>query len=336
MKLGIVTFFNANNYGAVLQCYALASQLKIFGHEVYLADITLTEKMGGLRAKLRNLAVSKLAFFKFREQELPSLSNDIAKIDAFIFGSDQIWNIDITKNEFEKFMGSTLGDKQRIAYAASFGVSDWNFSEQTQRSKQLLSHFKTIGIREKSGVDILQEKFALESTQVIDPTLLIEPSYYYKLFKKRTLDQRMACYVFNKDKLQISNIKKVGSKLGLKPVILNDVRIRKGIDSIPYPNVSKWLSYIDASEFVITDSFHCMVFSILFKKNFIAIPAIEARAGRMTSLLAELGLSNRYYRNLDDALSSDQVFEKIDYSKVDLNLNKLRALSLQFLTDSLD
>ena len=337
MKVGIVTFYTANNYGAVLQCYALASFLKSENYDVHLANIVLPEKATSLRAKLRNKLIYMLAFQEFRDNYLPSVCSDLSSLDTFVFGSDQIWNLDITKESYESFMGASLTkDKNKVAYAASFGVSEWKFSDKTDRAKRLLNDFSAMGIREGSGVEICRDVFELKSTQVVDPTLLIDKKSYSKIFTPRNLNNRMVCYVFNKGKKQINNLRTIGSDLSLKPVVLNDVRIRRGIDSVPYPSVSKWLSYIEAADFVVTDSFHCMVFSILFEKEFIAIPAIKARAGRMTSLLKTLGLEGRFFDSLDDALKFGRFRNKIDYSAVNDRIDKMRRSSQQFLTGALE
>jgi hypothetical protein len=334
MKVGIVTFHQANNYGAVLQCYALAETLKTFKYDVELIDLPLHGKIKSIRAKLRDKVMSR-AFTHFKKNFLPSITKNNDNQDVCVFGSDQVWNPQITKNKYPLYFGTWVGPNvTKIAYAASFGLSSWDFPDYTPVVTEQLSTFKAIGVREKSGVEICKNTFNVDSEQVVDPTLLLTD--YSHVFTKRKRQNALVCYIFIKEDERMQQIRKIGSKCNLQPILLNDMRLRKGIKSIPFPTVNTWLSYLEASDFVLTDSFHCMVFSILFKKNFIAIPAIPERAGRMKSLLSELGLESRFFNSIDEAADSVVIFEKINYNKVDEKINMLRQSSLLFLQKALE
>jgi len=334
MKIGIVTFHTANNYGAVLQCYALSESIKDLGHEVELIDLPLHEKPKNLRPLLRNKVLS-MAFSSFRNVFLPKAVESSVEKDIYFFGSDQVWNPQITKKHCLSFFGSWVKDnKPKVAYAASFGLSTWDFPELTLDVKKELSTFKALGIRESTGVSICKDVFGIETTQVLDPTLL--RTDYSSVFKKRKASENLVCYIFGKDEQKMDQLRNIAKKCELQAVLLNDARFRRDIKSVLFPSVAKWLSYIESSQFVITDSFHCMVFAIIFKKNFIAIPAIQARAGRMVSLLESLGLESRFFNTLEEAQNSDVILQDIDYSVVDTKLNDLRASSLKFLESSLD
>jgi len=334
MKIGIITFHEANNYGAVLQCHALAEMLKSLNHNVELADLPLHGKANNFRAKLRNKVLSR-AFSHFRAFFLPPISKDNAKNDIYVFGSDQVWNPQITKDNHQLYFGSWVkAGATKIAYAASFGLSTWDFPEYTKGVSDQLKTFSAIGIREATGVTICNDIFEVNSEKVVDPTLLLND--YSHLFKKRKKTDSLVCYIFGKDQEKMQQIRIIGHKCNLKPILLNDMRLRKSIKSVPFPSVATWLSYIEASEFVLTDSFHCMVFSILFKKNFIAIPAIPERAGRMKSLLSDLGLESRFFNNINDVHQSNVILEDIDYQKVDEKIKALRESSISFLKKALE
>jgi hypothetical protein len=336
LKVGIVTFYTANNYGAVLQCHALYSFLKSQGHEVVLLETDLPNKNKTLRSKLRHSFFNSISFKKFRNNWLPDVVSKNTSVDAVVFGSDQIWNIDITKQFYLEYFGSFLHEKiKRVAYAASFGVASWNHPKELLDAKSEIAKFSVFGIREASGVEICKEQFDVTATKVLDPTLLLEADNYKKLYKLRLKKGQLVSYIFNKDAKKIEDVKKLASSLSLKPVLLSDVRIRKGILSVPYPSVSTWVSYLAAADFVVTDSFHCMVFAIINQKNFVAIPAIKARAGRMTSLLSDLGLLDRFFEDIKSAQESGIVFSDIDYSKVNIKLDVLREESRQFLISSI-
>jgi hypothetical protein len=333
MKIGIITFHSANNYGAVLQCYALSETLKDLGCVVELVDLPLHAKVTQIRPLLRNKLMS-LAFCHFREKFLPKVAGNTAEQSVYVFGSDQVWNPQITKSNYALFFGSWVkASIPKIAYAASFGLSTWDYPLYTKTVKKHLESFQSIGVRESTGADICKDVFNVNCDKVLDPTLLREN--YKDLFKKRKASNSMVCYIFGKDESSMEQIRNIGEKCNLKPVLLNDARIRSRIKSVVFPSVSKWLSYLESSKFILTDSFHCMVFAIIFKKNFIAIPAIPERAGRMLSLLADLGLESRFFQNIDNIHKSSIILEDIDYTKVVEKLDFLRKESLEFLNNSL-
>ncbi|UMB60796.1 polysaccharide pyruvyl transferase family protein [Lutibacter sp. A80] len=333
MEIGIITFHNVNNYGAVLQCYALSEILKNKGYKVELINLPLHSKSKKIRAIVSG-KLSSAAFKSFRINFLPNTVESDNLKDLYIFGSDQIWNLDITKSNFKLYFGSWIKKEvPKIAYAASFGNSKWNNQDNKEDVKKLLNSFSSIGIRESSGVKICEKEFSIKCDKVLDPTFLL--NNYDFLLKKINLSKLMVCYIFGKDELKINELKKIANKKNLKPVLLSDVRLRKDIKSIPFPTVSKWLSYLNTSELILTDSFHCMVFAILFKKNFIAIPAIPDRVDRMVSLLSDLGLKSRFFKNIQEVFNSEVLEEDIDYKLVDEKLEKLKVESFNFLEKSL-
>lgn len=333
MTIGIITFHNANNYGAVLQCYAMSKILINEGNTVELINLPLHKKSKSIRSLLRNKLTSS-AFSAFRLNNLPKSVDPSSQKEVYIFGSDQVWNPQITKSNYELYLGSWVKNNiPKIAYAASFGISKWNYPEYTSNVQTQLNTFKSIGVRETSGVQICNDVFNVECNKVLDPTMLL--INYNSLFKPRKIPNSLVCYIFGKDELKIKEIEKIGEKSNLKPILLNDMRLRKNIKSVPFPSVSKWLSYLNAGDLILTDSFHCMVFAILFKKNFIAIPAIPERVDRMLSLLKDLGLESRFFYNLNDVKKSKILSENINYEKVYKILEGLRSDSLSFLKNSL-
>ncbi len=329
MKIGIVTFIKACNYGAVLQNYALQKHLKSLGHEVVCLDVPLPAAREGFRTKLRMFFVKRV-FRKFSRRHLPNRVPVDRKIDLCVFGSDQIWNVDITKECYEVYFGKGIKCEKKISYAASFGLSHWKFDGITDEVRRLLSSFDGISVRESSGVDICKQKLNSHAVQVLDPTFLVR-DYSELLVETPKID--IACYIFNKLNNSVDKIKSIGVKYNKRVTVLNDFRIRRGITSVPYPSVNRWLSSINNSQLVITDSFHCMVYAIIFRKQFIALPAIRERSGRMTSLLSALDLGERFFESIEDVLCSDIATENIDYSKVELKLANLRDESLQFFSD---
>lgn len=336
MKIGIVTFFKANNYGALLQCYALSEFLKKNDHKVYLVKTDLPEKNQTLRAKIRHYFYNKIAFENFRNGYLPSIIQSTSELDVIVFGSDQIWNLDITKTHYASYFGDYVSTNAvKIAYAASFGINVWIHSDKTRHVKAMLNEFSSIGVRESEGIAICKDQFNVNAQQVLDPTLLIDKTLYDRLYEPIIRPNYIACYIFHKDTNKINLSADIARKLNCDLCLLSDMRYRKNVHSIPYPSVSRWLSFIRSSNFVITDSFHCMVFAIIFNKDFIAIPAIASRAGRMTSLLKKLSLEQRFFPDIDSALSSNELTKPIDYMSVNYKLEELKLNSHDFLVSAI-
>lgn len=330
MKVGIITFHEANNYGAVLQCYALADALSRYGAEVFLAPSPLLPKAKGVRAALREALIAR-AFKTFRANHLPTVKGCPA--DAWVFGSDQIWNIEIVGANWRHYVGADLAPSaSKIAYAASFGCEEWMSHQLTPEFKHSLRLFSSIAVRESTGVEICDAKFEISARKVLDPTLL---GCSYDSMVQDIHGQAASAYLFDKSDDRMSGLAIIGEKLALPVRLLNNVKPVRGVTSVPFPTVQRWLSELRACSFVVTDSYHCMIFAILFKKNFIALPANPNRVGRMTDLLNDLGLADRYYPDINSAISLGALTKNIDYGPVEFRLNALRAESLRYLQQSL-
>lgn len=334
MEIGIITFHNANNYGAVLQCYALAEVLKNKGNSVELINVPSHGKSVNMRSLIRT-KVASTAFLPFRKNFLPNSVDFKHRKQLYIFGSDQVWNPQITKSNYPFYFGSWIeADTPKIAYAASFGISSWAYPEYTKDVKKYLENFSSIGIRETSGKQIAKEVFGIDSQKVLDPTLLL--TKYDNLFKVRKSSKTLVCYIFGKSEMKVNEIREIAQKTSLSAVLLNDLRFRKNIKSVPFPTVSKWLSHLHSSELILTDSFHCMVFAIIFNKNFVAIPAIPERVDRMLSLLNDLGLRDRFFNDISEICDSKILLADINFTEVNAKIVVLRNESINFLENSLN
>lgn len=342
MKINILTFHYANNYGAVLQCYALSKAIEQMGYSVELLNLipNKSEKIS-LKSKLRIYLLNR-KFDSFRKNELPKqtevfsnleqLNSSYPSADYYVVGSDQVWNPQITKDNSLAYFFSFLKNERRIAYAASFGVEEWNW--EVAEVKGLLNKFSAIGIRETQGVELCSKVFNINSEKVVDPTLILN-SYQDLLKGEKPLDVELATFKFQKGVDWYLFINNFSSMHKLDLVHINDYKLLKKGKSFNFCSVSKWLNILASSKFIVTDSFHCMVFAIIFKKQFIALPAHKGRTSRMKSLLSDLGLLERFfetYEEVDNKIAS----EKIDYSSVDKKLTKLKSHSIEFLSRSLN
>lgn len=349
MKISILTFSKEFNYGANLQCYALSKVLQDMGCEVQIIDAQLQPIKASLVTRIIRYP-SERAFKKFQSKWLPpftckyntleDLKNNPPKSDVFIVGSDQVWNPDVT-NRFDSmayFFPFVPDDKTKLSYAASIGVSEWKHKELTEQIKGELQKFKAISVRETSGGQLLKTTFGIDSQVVLDPTLLL--SSYDQICGEYDAGQRtknLVLFKFVKDSKCDNVCLKIANEYGLKAVHLTNRRKVKGFSYCPNASVKQWLNTIRYADFVVTDSFHCTAFCILFHKQFIVLPSFPNRAGRMQSLLSQLGLSDRFCNTIEEFNHNrEKLYNSIiDYNIVGNNLNTLRLDSMNFLTKNI-
>ncbi len=371
MRIGILTLPLHINYGGILQAYALQTVLERMGHEVCLIEkrqkplhlpLWKAPLSYGKRI-LKNLSGHPVPIFyeqkenrerpivrqntdkfinKYIKRKIVDNYSDIKKtdFDAIVVGSDQIWrpkyfSVDIR----HAFLDFTEGwDIRRIAYAASFGTDEWEYTqEQTRQCNDLLSRFDAVSVREDSGVVLCREHFGVDAKHVLDPTMLLSKDDYIQLFKASGTPESkgtLLSYILDESPVKTGLVDKIAKEKGLVPFRANskvenkDAKLEERIQ----PPVEQWLRGFYDAEFVITDSFHACVFSILFNKPFIAIGNSVRGMSRFSSLLGMFGLEDRLITNISDYSEKDS----IEWNKVNSLLDEYRKSPLKFLTDSLN
>ncbi len=346
MKIGILTITPNIGYGGIMQAYALQTILKKLGNEIEI--INYRHKIGyKTKAKFFLKSVYKVfikgEFAKFslnddylyRAQkvskfhqkylnlsELVKTSKEFRclanrKYDCIIVGSDQVWRPQYVVNIYDYYLDGIRKGVYKMSYAASFGVNEWQYSkEQTRRCTKLLKEFGYISVRERSGIkliaDNLSENFKVDWD--LDPTLLIYQNDYASLIQnvpknKNTLFTYILDPTF--DKSQVVN--KISKELNLG---INEFNTRAengmGVELKlrVAPPVETWISGFRDADFIVTDSFHGMVFSIIFNKPFVVYINPNRGTERFTSLLSMLGLLDRMITcstELNQSLLSDTI-----------------------------
>ena len=351
-KIGILTFHHSNyNYGAVLQTFSIYKVVELLGYESYI--INYTPEIYTLRKKLAAAIVSLLGykFELFRRRNIPRILHKTRHLtqlkklnemlDGFIVGSDQVWRYrKDTESMFIYYLNFVDNNKFKIAYAASFGLDFWEADKNvTFKIKKLMNRFNAISVREESGVKICKNIFGVDSNTLLDPTLLIDKKYFYEISnqnKKEKPNQKkyLAYLLFNDTKQNELYLKKMASKLNFKTIRLGGAKIWSKKGFYLFKSVGKWLNDIINAEVVITDSFHCTVFSIIFHKKFICIANPHKGTTRLENLLKLLGLENHLLMDISQ-INEKILFRKINYEKVELVLEKERSKSINFLKDKL-
>ncbi len=281
-------------------------------------------------------------------------SNKIDKIikqynfNAYIVGSDQVWRPKYSPNITNYFLDFINKDNNiiRISYAASFGVDYWEFNPNiTNKIKKLIQKFDAISVREKSGLKLLEKHLNIHNAfHHIDPTLLLKKEEYIKIINEDKIipskkEGELLIYVLDKSKLTEVLINKITSELNLEPYKVgvenkyHEVGV-KNIEKCIAPPVSSWLKGFMDAKYVITDSYHGTIFSILFNKPFISIANIDRGLTRFQSLLNKFNLEERLITSKND-ISITLLRKKIDYSYVNNVIDKEREKSFEFLRNYL-
>ena len=272
-----------------------------------------------------------------------SLSECRNKFDAFVCGSDQVWRYgynDCFKYDIANMYLNFLGDEpcKRIAYAASFGTEEWEYpEEETAECKKWILKFDTVSVRESSGTRLCATYYGVKAKHVLDPTMLLRSDDYMSLVQRADVPKskgNLFCYILDESKEKTNMVRRINERLQLKPFFMN-ADCGNYLDDLEkriQPPVETWLRAFNDSEFVVTDSFHACVFSILFHKQFVVIGNPTRGLARIRSLLSIFGMEDRL--TSAESLNIDNL-PSIDYEKVDVVLNQWREVSIAFLLESL-
>lgn len=235
-----------------------------------------------------------------------------ADFDALVVGSDQVWRFKYFVSMFGEGIENAFllfakdWRTRKIAYAASFGVDIWKLSKkQTRECKELIKKFDFISVREDSAVDLCKRYLGVDNVEhVLDPTLLLKKEDYIDLVlqgNEPVSGGNLFYYLLDKDEQKMSAVEKTAQFLNLNPFTVMPIDNRsRNIEDRVYPTVTKWLRGFMDAKFVVTDSFHGVVFSILFNIPFVVISNETRGSARFLSVLKMFSLENRLINNSDD------------------------------------
>ena len=358
MRIGIVTQPLEMNYGGILQNWALQQALRGLGHDPITVDAferystphylfnclrTIMKKLQGKRANLPKRYHGSLRnelLGQFVEQHIAktrvmwdykrSVVNQY-RLDALVVGSDQVWraryNGGHLEDMFLKF-AQGLPLKRRVAYAASFGVDEWEYSpEQTRACAGLAQQLDAVSVREQSGVDLCRNHLGVTAQFVLDPTMLLKADNYKTIIDAQwnSSGPYLAVYCLDITPAKQAFFNRLAQERGLTVRYFS-----AGWES--KLTVGQWLAMLSNASMVVTDSFHGTVFSILFGREFFSLCNPGRGNTRIAGLLLELGLQDRLV--LDEA-PDEPHHQQIAWNSVDKQIERLRQQSLAFLSQSL-
>ncbi len=350
MKIGILTQPLLSNYGGILQNYALQTILRRMEHEVYTFDLlkytwkdwsivyikTIVKKIIGREAKFPITPTKKKQIEKplrkFVHKNI-ALTTRVRKItwdlvekhnlDTLVVGSDQVWRPIYNYSIEDMFFRFADGKEiKKVAYSASFGVDQWEFSpSQTKDCALLAKKIDAISVREASGVELCKKYLGVEATHTLDPTLLLTAEDYNTLCKYiQKREPFVFAYILDMDERKVAEIKSFAQAKGLPYFIKSADNDVKDSDS-----VELWLSYFRDAAFVVTDSFHGSAFSINYNRDFFVFGNAHRGNSRFDSLLSLLNLNHRMVENINPNA------QPINWEEVNQKLNSERNRCYEWL-----
>ena len=358
MKIGIITFHCSYNYGSVLQAFALQEYINRNIGQAQIVDFVQPENFKQYRLFRRHLYLAhprslagdlahmlpnwkrKRSFQGFVRRFVPvtprryTTCGDLAELngqfDAFICGSDQIWNPVCTNGlEPAYFLQFVQPGKKKVAYACSIGHAHLD-AEYLDLFRTYLEGLSSICVREKTAQRYLSALTNRPIQVALDPTLLLDRSVYIKMMPPVAASGYLFVYMLEQSDPLVTYAENLARQTGKKIIYFSAKQERRYRDAVNAYGVppERFLRYLHDADCVITNSFHATVFSVLFEKRFCAFRT-EKSASRVEDLLSSLGLSGRLFAPGFD------MNETICYSKVNERLNRLRTESARYLIEAL-
>ena len=362
-KIALMTWHHVNNYGTAFQALALKELITEFDCDVDIINYMRLEaspiQKKSLKKIIKNLFYETTsvdtngkiyefnddcfeAFYSknFTYTQICHSRQDLQKLNniynGFVCGSDQIWGPRWFDSHY--FLDFVTDSKRKIAYAPSIGVTGLSSFQAAWSMKKLISKIKYLSVREKTGCDEISELTGRHDViNVLDPVLLIDGTFWEKILatSKQELPKNDYMFIFflknNEEYIQFAI--EEAKKKNLKPIIMHSTQsIDNNYYNIEAPKPEDLLKYLKEAKYICTDSFHIMVFSIIFNKQFTVFnkhnsKEFSSQNGRLTELLDRLKIKNVVYNG--------KIGDKIDYRIVNDELYNLKRLSKYFLENAI-
>lgn len=359
MKIRLITFHTPKNYGAVLQAYSLMSYLKHYSDDVEIIDYNtpalrekypLKPKSKSIKQLIYNLLMysaysqKKKKFEKFdafvtnklsltkRYESLDTLISDQLEADVVFTGSDQVFNPSRIEEERKVFYLDFLpSSTKKIAYAASFGVKTIPYEKQDE-VKHYLKSFDATSVRESSGIDIVKELSGKSAAEVLDPVFLNDKEFWVNTAApyREELGDYLFYYRLMSSSESDAAAQKIAKEKNLKLVVMTDGLIKWKADKILRDvGPEEFLYLMNNANYVVTDSFHGVAFSLILEKQFTFSDMNDRTNERGLNLLQKAGIEQLAYAG---EKSSDR---ELNYNEINEPLAKLINISKDYISDSL-
>lgn len=365
MKIGVLTYHSIDNYGSILMALALGRTLRKLGHASEIIDYRTSkveslyrifrkpESIGAILRDLYSAAYylplkrkrekyevfrnQQLNLSKDRYTSLTDLAGANSHYDAFISGSDQVWNF--TAPEYsEAYFLPFVRDKVKIAYAPSFGGAYHVTSEMLDPVKPYLKEFDYITVREKAGQALVKQALNRDVEIAADPVLLLSAREWESYAAPAHLPKRpyILCYSLGSSTDAQESAKRIQKLSGYEVIHMMPYwknaffNGRKRYDAGP----EDFLSLVRNASFICSNSFHATVFALVFKKRFLYVNQTQKTDDRIATLLSNVHLSSRYISSVGQITST--LLGEMDWRGVQHRISQLRNKSLQGLKRALE
>lgn len=341
MKTGILTYHYIPNIGATLQAYATYKIMSEIGLDVEIIDyrcdninkreidyhkhsnpiknFILKNYVYKRRIKMSNgcqrfiFENTKISRDRYLKSNIKN-SNDI--YDIFVSGSDMIWNLDVNGYDYTYFLDFTDKNKKRFSYASSIG-DKWEKTD-VDKIKKLLNRYDYLSMREKDSSDFLNT-IGLKCNYVVDPTMLINKKVWNKLARKPEHYNYVLVY-FPYDEI-LSAAKLYAEKNNKKLLVVNNGLRIKGVNSVRVYNPKEWMGLIKYADAIFTDSYHGVLFSLYFEKEFYT----NNKSNRVKSVIDYLDINHVFIENNKKVL--------LDYNIVNKKIKQFKEESIKYLNE---
>jgi hypothetical protein len=351
-KIGLLTFHRTTNFGSCLQTYGLYKKIVDLGYNcevidyrcpaiearenrnTYKFDLNI-KKLGrrlilqpALNAKAKSLDKFTHDRMKISKVYYPSnISETNGDYQKFLVGSDIVWGRDITEDDYNYFLEFVTDNSKKYAFASSVGNTD--IRENEMKLEKLLFDFSRIAVRELDAVQWIEDIAHRDAEWVCDPTMLLTAQEWLSAVPVKKMAENYVLVYFNDPKKKaVDDAAKYAKKTHKKVVYINYGLPEKGVHNIKPKSLNEFLSWIYYADRVFTASYHGMLFSIYFEKEFLFYT--RAHKSRVLSLAKRLGL-------LEQCGDKFQIenHKKIDYKIVGSRVEQFRAYSIQVLEEML-
>lgn len=362
--IGIMTWYTYRNYGTALQAVALNNAISSMGYRALDIAYDPEIRNGRRKRKLGTRVLNRMhgsiplaaegrerAFDCFIHENLPitlpvKTDSDFLMLNeqfnGFVCGSDQIWSPRCFDPRY--YLDFVTISRKKVAYGPSFGCDVIEDSKIKKSIAGLLAEFSHLSVREESGIKIVESITGKRPTMVIDPTLLLDGSQWDSMTKPYAMPSHQYClfYFLGSAKCNESAARKIAAARGMEVRIIPTLqkhRHSKGcIDADIGPN--EFLTLIQGADLIMTDSFHGMVFSALFNKEFIAFErfdphSIDSQNTRIYNFLDLLGCSEALLSRRQISKGRLLVRQPIDYERINRRIAQERARSIEYLSEAL-
>lgn len=348
--IGFIGWWYGINYGSVLTNYALNRYLVQKGYSVLMLNYPVSS-YSSLPKTPEDTISQRFAAKHYtdigKHRTYGELYQLNSQCDTFVVASDQLWNYWSTKSNGLYFFLNFAGDyKKKISYSTSFGHSSYVAPpEITRQAAYHMSRFDSVSVRETDAVDICRDTFGVDAVQNMDPVFICSKNEYDKLIEESTRTEKdyILAYILTPTNEKAELLRRLEKQTGKKVYLILDAVKKKYNESKKIMNmdgslvgdieVVDWLYFMKNADFVITDSFHAICFSIIFKKNFACIGNLKRGLSRFMTILDAAGLKDRMVFDPMDII--DLYSKEIDFNAVDSRLEPEIHRSQEWLDTAL-